>query len=235
MIPQAMPEAMRLAMPQAMLGAMHVRTYVLTENYSPRQSAHAGYRAQGGQTDLSIEGGPASLRAALAELAPALITERNKRRRRHPVTRNTRTEERAPIPPSDRRFVYQRDGFECSWCTNQDDLTVDHIKPWSAGGTDHVDNLRTLCWSCNARRGNARHIDDGWTPLPVTFDCVDCAAEFALEWADAPPTPLHHPSYGPAFCWWHRHPAIGSRARWFTDNAAEWDHEANWHREIAHV
>jgi 5-methylcytosine-specific restriction protein A len=32
-------------------------------------------------------------------------------------------------------------------------LTVDHITPKAAGGTDHRDNLRTLCRRCNSAKG----------------------------------------------------------------------------------
>lgn len=33
-------------------------------------------------------------------------------------------------------------------------LAVDHIVPWSAGGTNDPGNLRVTHWSCNARRGS---------------------------------------------------------------------------------
>jgi 5-methylcytosine-specific restriction endonuclease McrA len=45
----------------------------------------------------------------------------------------------------------------CTTCHTTTDLTVDHITPVSRGG-DPYDraNCRTLCRSCNSRRGNAR-------------------------------------------------------------------------------
>ena len=32
-------------------------------------------------------------------------------------------------------------------------LTVDHIKPQSKGGTDHPNNLQLLCQACNSTKG----------------------------------------------------------------------------------
>ncbi len=42
---------------------------------------------------------------------------------------------------------------QCAACGSTVDLTVDHIQPRSLGGTDSIENLRTLCRSCNARKG----------------------------------------------------------------------------------
>lgn len=33
----------------------------------------------------------------------------------------------------------------------------DHITPWSLGGTNTLDNGRTICRRCNQRRGNGRN------------------------------------------------------------------------------
>ena len=49
--------------------------------------------------------------------------------------------------------VFARNGYACIACGSQDDLTVDHIVPWSKGGTNDMDNLQTLCRSCNSRKG----------------------------------------------------------------------------------
>lgn len=40
----------------------------------------------------------------------------------------------------------------CSWCKSTQDLTVDHIKPLSKGGTHDLTNLRVLCRTCNSGR-----------------------------------------------------------------------------------
>jgi hypothetical protein len=64
-----------------------------------------------------------------------------------------RTEPRADIPPAIRAAVYERDGFACVTCGSGDDLTLDHIKPWSLGGADTVENFQTMCRSCNSAKG----------------------------------------------------------------------------------
>lgn len=56
--------------------------------------------------------------------------------------------------------VLQRDNFKCRICGRNpaDDkkikLHVDHIIPWSKGGETVIDNLQTLCESCNLGKGN---------------------------------------------------------------------------------
>lgn len=32
-------------------------------------------------------------------------------------------------------------------------VEVDHVIPWSRGGSDHVDNTAVLCMPCNRRKG----------------------------------------------------------------------------------
>ncbi len=81
---------------------------------------------------------------------------------------------RAPanVQPQDRRDpsiglrfkVFRRDNFKCVLCGDNPPLNpqcvlhVDHVIPWSKGGETRIDNLRTLCASCNVGRGN-RYID----------------------------------------------------------------------------
>jgi len=43
--------------------------------------------------------------------------------------------------------------FKCVHCSKTDDLTVDHIRPVSKGGTDDFSNLQILCKSCNSKKG----------------------------------------------------------------------------------
>ena len=49
--------------------------------------------------------------------------------------------------------VFERDAYRCVHCGTHKDLSVDHIKPESKGGTLDFDNLQTLCRSCNSKKG----------------------------------------------------------------------------------
>lgn len=53
-----------------------------------------------------------------------------------------------------RLAVFERDGWECRRCRTRKNLTVDHIKPRSAGGTHDLENLQTLCQDCNQRKAD---------------------------------------------------------------------------------
>jgi hypothetical protein len=55
-----------------------------------------------------------------------------------------------------RLAIYLRDGLACVWCgvTVEDDrLTLDHLRPYSKGGTHEACNLVTSCARCNSSRG----------------------------------------------------------------------------------
>ena len=60
---------------------------------------------------------------------------------------------RRHIPDDLRMAVYERDGFQCLHCGEVENLTLDHIHPYSLGGEDTFENLQTLCRSCNSRKG----------------------------------------------------------------------------------
>ena len=57
-----------------------------------------------------------------------------------------------------RLSIYLRDGLACAYCghsvENGAQLTLDHLKPHSNGGTNHETNLVTGCQKCNSSRGN---------------------------------------------------------------------------------
>jgi len=53
-----------------------------------------------------------------------------------------------------RKRVFSRDGNECKECGAKEDLHLDHIMPFSSGGGTDIDNLQTLCRSCNSRKAD---------------------------------------------------------------------------------
>lgn len=62
------------------------------------------------------------------------------------------------MPPEVRKYVYERDNYQCKSCgkTNHEtDLNIDHIIPLSKGGTNDLSNLQTLCRKCNLQKSNA--------------------------------------------------------------------------------
>lgn len=64
-----------------------------------------------------------------------------------------RGDQRPRIPQWLRDLVFERDEFRCVQCAATEDLTLDHIYPWSKGGPDTEQNLRVLCRSCNSSKG----------------------------------------------------------------------------------
>lgn len=52
--------------------------------------------------------------------------------------------------------IYKRDGYRCHYCgTHKGPFQLDHIRPYSKGGTDDERNLVTACRPCNMARGNS--------------------------------------------------------------------------------
>lgn len=73
---------------------------------------------------------------------------------------------RRKLSAAKRKAVILRDGFQCYLCDRQvvdiagpggraNRLTIDHVIPVSAGGSNDLDNLRVCCKGCNTDKGNA--------------------------------------------------------------------------------
>lgn len=60
------------------------------------------------------------------------------------------TTKRWRAPKGLRNAIYARDGFTCVYCgSDVHALSVDHVVPQSAGGTNLPANLVTSCMPCN--------------------------------------------------------------------------------------
>ena len=61
------------------------------------------------------------------------------------------------IAQTTRLAIYLRDGLSCAYCGESVEsgakLTLDHIKPYSEGGSNAPTNLVTCCHRCNSSRG----------------------------------------------------------------------------------
>lgn len=64
-----------------------------------------------------------------------------------------------------RLAIYLRDGFTCCYCgkdLRQEPpaaVTLDHLRPRSAGGTNESTNIITACHSCNSTRQDKPWVD----------------------------------------------------------------------------
>jgi hypothetical protein len=51
------------------------------------------------------------------------------------------------------KFLLKKYNFKCVICGKSENLTIDHIKPVSLGGSDKIENLQILCKPCNSKKG----------------------------------------------------------------------------------
>ena len=68
------------------------------------------------------------------------------------------------IPIEIRKQVFKRSGGLCEYigitghrCESHHQLEIDHIKPWSQGGTNGIENLRYICRWHNLHRTKETH------------------------------------------------------------------------------
>ena len=66
-----------------------------------------------------------------------------------------------------RRQVFERDGYRCQKCGKAGRLEAHHVVHLSAGGTDAVENVQTLCRGCHIahHNPNRQERDAGWDRL----------------------------------------------------------------------
>ena len=59
------------------------------------------------------------------------------------------------IRGSVRKDVMMRDNYQCQYCGSTENLVIDHIFPFSRGGSNEADNLQVLCASCNSSKSDS--------------------------------------------------------------------------------
>ena len=93
-----------------------------------------------------------------SELVREWLTDVGERSLPAPVA-GTRPRPTRTLSLSIRFEVLRRDGFTCQYCgrkTPDVKLHVDHVLPWSAHGSNNIENLRTACQECNLGKGTSR-------------------------------------------------------------------------------
>lgn len=62
---------------------------------------------------------------------------------------------RSPLPARIRTSIYNRDGGKCIYCGDTDGpFHVDHVFPFSRGGSDDPANLALACATCNLSKSD---------------------------------------------------------------------------------
>lgn len=59
------------------------------------------------------------------------------------------------IPQEVRKYVFERNFYQCQSCGKTDIetlLNIDHIIPLARGGSNDISNLQTLCHACNQKK-----------------------------------------------------------------------------------
>jgi 5-methylcytosine-specific restriction enzyme A len=62
---------------------------------------------------------------------------------------------RINLPQSVRKYVLERDNYQCQSCgikNTEAELNIDHITALAKGGSDDLSNLQVLCRQCNQKK-----------------------------------------------------------------------------------
>jgi hypothetical protein len=98
---------------------------------------------------------------------------------------------RKAIPIATRNAVYKRDAYTCGICglVGQGEshsekikgFEIDHIKPLSAGGLDHILNLQLLCKECHYDKTNEEQANGEHVQHSKTYSSFNNATEAIFE------------------------------------------------------
>jgi hypothetical protein len=101
--------------------------------------------------------------------------------------RKVRTQGMNWIRKEKRLAIYMRDGLACAYCgSSLEDgfqLSLDHLTPYSEGGSNKESNFVTCCSKCNSSRGTRNWMDfahdvgryvaaDGHKIIAHISDCI---------------------------------------------------------------
>lgn len=64
------------------------------------------------------------------------------------------TKRREPIPREIVDALWNRDRGMCVYCGSKENIHIDHIIPFSKGGSNDIANLQLLCQKCNLEKSN---------------------------------------------------------------------------------
>jgi 5-methylcytosine-specific restriction endonuclease McrA len=80
------------------------------------------------------------------------------------MEQSRRDDTRPAIPLAVRSEVIERDGMCCQYCGDTEGpFHLDHVFPWSRGGTHTADNLTVSCAPCNWSKGS-KTVEE-WRPI----------------------------------------------------------------------
>lgn len=93
-----------------------------------------------------------NLEKTITKLLEYGVASRSKDGALQPSQRNYINRVRPSIPINERRAVLA--AGKCVYCGETEDLTVDHIVPYSRGGEHSIENYQCLCFDCNRLKSN---------------------------------------------------------------------------------
>jgi hypothetical protein len=105
----------------------------------------------------------------------------------------TRKVRRRKIPTQIRFRILARDGSRCLMCGRSPPevtLHVDHVRAFADGGTDDLDNLATLCSTCNIGKAAYRFADYRDIHVSPSAIPIDGASLFAYTNAHSRPAAI---------------------------------------------
>ncbi len=116
-----------------------------------------------GQDIMRIRGGVNAVTGKRSELViNSIISTVGSHHRKHPNY----------TPPLNNPTLFKRDAWLCMYCGesfSRRELSRDHVRPLSLGGTDEWNNVVTACKRCNNHKAGRLPEDAGMTLLAIPF------------------------------------------------------------------